>query len=52
MPRCSQHLPLADFRRQLEVNVTGALAVTQAFLPLLGATDPPRQPNPCRRSYR
>ncbi len=28
-------LPLQEFRRQLEVNVTGALAVTQAFLPLL-----------------
>jgi NAD(P)-dependent dehydrogenase (short-subunit alcohol dehydrogenase family) len=27
--------PLADFRRLLEVNVTGQLAVTQAFLPLL-----------------
>ena len=31
------HLPLDDFRRQLEVNLTGVLAVTQAFLPLLGA---------------
>lgn len=30
------HMPLADFRQQLEVNVTGVLAVTQAFLPLLG----------------
>lgn len=28
-------LPLEEFRRQLEVNVTGALAVTQAFLPLV-----------------
>lgn len=28
-------LPLADFRRQLEVNVTGPLAVFQAFAPLL-----------------
>ncbi|MBN2580492.1 MAG: SDR family NAD(P)-dependent oxidoreductase [Pirellulales bacterium] len=28
-------LPLENFRRQLEVNVTGLLAVTQAFLPLL-----------------
>jgi NAD(P)-dependent dehydrogenase (short-subunit alcohol dehydrogenase family) len=28
-------LPLDDFRRQLEVNVTGQLAVTQAYLPLL-----------------
>ena len=28
-------LPLADFRRQLEVNVTGQLATVQAFAPLL-----------------
>jgi len=28
-------LPLDELRRQLEVNVIGALAVTQAFLPLL-----------------
>lgn len=28
-------LPLDEFRAQLEVNVAGALAVTQAFLPLL-----------------
>lgn len=28
-------MPLDAFRRQLEVNVTGPLAVTQAFLPLL-----------------
>ena len=31
------HLPLDDFRRQIEVNLTGQLAVTQAFAPLLGA---------------
>lgn len=37
VPGPLQHLPLAEFRRQLEVNVVGALAVTQAFLPLLGA---------------
>ena len=29
------HLDVAEFRRQLEVNLTGHLAVTQAFLPLL-----------------
>jgi hypothetical protein len=31
------HLPVPDIRRQLEVNVLGLMAVTQAFLPLLGA---------------
>jgi NAD(P)-dependent dehydrogenase (short-subunit alcohol dehydrogenase family) len=30
-----EHTPLADFRKQLEVNVVGLLATTQAFLPLL-----------------
>jgi len=30
-----EFLPLAEFRKQLEVNLTGQLAVTQAFLPLL-----------------
>jgi NAD(P)-dependent dehydrogenase (short-subunit alcohol dehydrogenase family) len=30
-----EFVPLEDFRRQLEVNVTGQLAVTQAFLPML-----------------
>ncbi len=31
------HLPIAEFRRQIEVNLTGQLMVTQAFAPLLGA---------------
>jgi NAD(P)-dependent dehydrogenase (short-subunit alcohol dehydrogenase family) len=31
------HVPLDEFRKVFEVNVVGALAVTQAFLPLLGA---------------
>jgi NAD(P)-dependent dehydrogenase (short-subunit alcohol dehydrogenase family) len=31
------HVPLAEFRRQLEVNLVAVLAVTQAFIPLLGA---------------
>ncbi|MBI1339078.1 SDR family NAD(P)-dependent oxidoreductase [bacterium] len=31
------HLPVADFRKQLEVNLTGVLIATQAFAPLLGA---------------
>jgi NAD(P)-dependent dehydrogenase (short-subunit alcohol dehydrogenase family) len=30
-----EFVPLDDFRRQLEVNVTGVVAVTQAFLPAL-----------------
>ena len=32
-----EHMPLDEFRRQLEVNLTGQLAVTQAFLPALRA---------------
>lgn len=31
------HVPLDEFRTQIEVNLTGQLAVTQAFGPLLGA---------------
>jgi NAD(P)-dependent dehydrogenase (short-subunit alcohol dehydrogenase family) len=31
------HLPPDDLRRQLEINLVGQLAVTQAFAPLLGA---------------
>ncbi len=31
------HIPLNDFRFQLEVNVISVLSVSQAFLPLLGA---------------
>lgn len=38
------YLPLEDFRRQLEVNLVGVLAVTQAFLPLLGADKTLRGP--------
>lgn len=35
-----EYLPLDEFRRQFEINVFGALAVTQAMLPLLrAATD-------------
>ena len=33
------HLPIAEFRSQVEINLTGALIVTQAFLPLLGADE-------------
>jgi short-subunit dehydrogenase len=31
------HVPLQDVRNQMDVNITGMIAVTQAFLPLLGA---------------
>lgn len=31
------HLPVEEFRKQLDVNVVGVFSVTQAFLPLLGA---------------
>ena len=30
------HLPIEEFRRQLEVNLTGVVIATQAFAPLLG----------------
>ena len=33
------HLPVEEMTRQLDVNVTGQLRVTQAFAPLLGAED-------------
>lgn len=32
------HIPLEDLRWQLEVNIIGLVGITQAFLPLLGAT--------------
>jgi NAD(P)-dependent dehydrogenase (short-subunit alcohol dehydrogenase family) len=31
------HLPIEEFRQQIEINLTGAVIVTQAFAPLLGA---------------
>jgi NAD(P)-dependent dehydrogenase (short-subunit alcohol dehydrogenase family) len=37
LPAPLLHQPLAEFRRQFEINVIGQLAVTQAFAPLLGA---------------
>lgn len=37
-----QELPLAEYRRQFEINLFGTIAVTQAFAPLLG-TDPAMQ---------
>lgn len=33
------HLPVAEFRQQIEVNLTGVLITTQAFAPLLVAAD-------------
>jgi NAD(P)-dependent dehydrogenase (short-subunit alcohol dehydrogenase family) len=41
------HQPVNDFRAQIETNLTGAFAVTQAFVPLLGA-DPTLQGKPGR----
>lgn len=35
VPGPLEYLPLVDLRRQLEINLVGQLAVTQAFLPLL-----------------
>ena len=44
IPGPLMHLPIADFRWQLEVNVVGLLRVTQAFLPLLGASQQTAHP--------
>lgn len=39
------HLPVDEFRKQLEVNLTGVVIATQAFAPLLGARTPaPKDP--------
>lgn len=37
------HLPVEEFRQQLEVNLTGVVITTQAFAPLLGAESPARK---------
>ncbi len=37
VPGPTLHLSVADFRRQIEINLTGAFAVTRSFIPLLGA---------------
>ena len=37
------HLPVEDFRNQMEVNVTAMVTVIQAFAPLLGAESPARK---------
>jgi NAD(P)-dependent dehydrogenase (short-subunit alcohol dehydrogenase family) len=36
VPGPTLHLSVADFRHQIDVNLTGAFAVTKSFLPLLG----------------
>jgi NAD(P)-dependent dehydrogenase (short-subunit alcohol dehydrogenase family) len=35
VPGPLEYVPVADFRRQIEVNLIGQVAVTQAFLPLI-----------------
>jgi NAD(P)-dependent dehydrogenase (short-subunit alcohol dehydrogenase family) len=42
------HLEISEFRKQMEVNVTAQLIVTQAFAPLLGAAPDRKTPNPGR----
>jgi len=37
------HVPTADLRHQFDVNVIAQVVVTRAFLPALGATNPPRE---------
>ncbi len=37
VPGPLMELPIADFRQQMEVNLTGLVIVSQAFAPLLGA---------------
>ncbi len=39
------HLPLAEWRHQLEVNLTGVVIATQAFAPLVGARKPSTPPS-------
>ncbi|MEO1626836.1 MAG: SDR family oxidoreductase [Bacteroidota bacterium] len=39
-----QHLAVSEWKRQFDVNVFGVVAVTQAFLPLLGARQPQTGP--------
>lgn len=44
LPGPLETLPLASLRDQIEVTITGTLAATQAFLPLLGAGRPLIEP--------
>jgi NAD(P)-dependent dehydrogenase (short-subunit alcohol dehydrogenase family) len=41
------HIPIDEFRYQMEVNTVGPIIAIQAFLPLLGAINPPVE-NPGR----
>jgi NAD(P)-dependent dehydrogenase (short-subunit alcohol dehydrogenase family) len=41
------HIPIDEFRYQMEVNTVGPIIAIQAFLPLLGAVNPPVE-NPGR----
>ncbi|MFT4747974.1 MAG: NAD(P)-dependent dehydrogenase (short-subunit alcohol dehydrogenase family) [Congregibacter sp.] len=41
------HMPIDEFRYQMEVNTVGPIITIQAFLPLLGAVNPPIE-NPGR----
>ena len=47
VPGALMHLPIDDFRHQLDVNLAGVLIATQAFVPLLG-TDRSLQGEPGR----
>jgi NAD(P)-dependent dehydrogenase (short-subunit alcohol dehydrogenase family) len=47
VPAPLMHQPINDFRHQIEVNLVGALIVTQAFIPLLGS-DPSLRGTPGR----
>ena len=42
------HLEISEFRKQMEVNVTAQVIVTQAFAPLLGAAPDRKSANPGR----
>ncbi len=46
------HLPVDEWRKQLEVNLTGVVIATQAFAPLVGARRPVRRQARADRQYR
>ncbi|HEX3735556.1 MAG TPA: SDR family NAD(P)-dependent oxidoreductase [Solirubrobacterales bacterium] len=51
IPSPLETIPVEDFRRQIEVNLTGHVAVTQAMLPLLRASAVPLSPNASPRNH-